>query len=83
MTSAEIDRVVRAAVVETAGWVPVIAPATAGTRMAIEQARAAEAAGADGILLLPPYLVEAAPEGIIEHVTRVCAATSRKQHDHN
>lgn len=76
LTSAEIDRVVRAAVVETAGRFPVIAPATAGTRMAIEQARAAEAAGADGILLLPPYLVEASPEGIVEHVTRVCAATS-------
>ncbi|MFI7671889.1 5-dehydro-4-deoxyglucarate dehydratase [Nocardia sp. NPDC049526] len=76
LTSAEIDRVVRAAVAETAGRVPVIAPATAGTRVAVEQARAAEAAGADGILLLPPYLVEASPDGLVEHVTQVCAATS-------
>ncbi|MEV2225762.1 5-dehydro-4-deoxyglucarate dehydratase [Nocardia vinacea] len=76
LTSAEIDRVVRAAVAETAGRVPVIAPATASTRVAVEQARAAEAAGADGILLLPPYLVEASPDGLVEHVAQVCAATS-------
>ncbi|MGY4100670.1 5-dehydro-4-deoxyglucarate dehydratase [Nocardia sp. R16R-3T] len=76
LTGAEIDRVVRAAVAETAGRVPVVAPATAGTRMALEQARAAEAAGADGILLLPPYLVEASPDGLVEHVAQVCAATS-------
>ncbi|MFE9327671.1 5-dehydro-4-deoxyglucarate dehydratase [Nocardia sp. NPDC052278] len=76
LTSAEIDRVVRAAVAETAGRIPVIAPATAGTRVAVEQARAAEAAGADGILLLPPYLVEASPDGLVEHVAQVCAATS-------
>ncbi|WP_433760059.1 5-dehydro-4-deoxyglucarate dehydratase [Nocardia sp. CA-135398] len=76
LTSAEIDRVVRAAVAETAGRVPVIAPASAGTRVAVEQARTAEAAGADGILLLPPYLVEAAPDGLVEHVAQVCAATS-------
>ncbi|MEV6338136.1 5-dehydro-4-deoxyglucarate dehydratase [Nocardia vinacea] len=76
LTSAEIDRVVRAAVAETAGRVPVIAPATASTRVAVEQARAAEAAGADGILLLPPYLVEASPDGLVEHVAQVCAVTS-------
>ncbi|MFJ4650986.1 5-dehydro-4-deoxyglucarate dehydratase [Nocardia sp. NPDC088792] len=76
LTSAEIDRVVRAAVAETAGRVPVIAPATAGTAVAVEQARAAEVAGAQGILLLPPYLTEAGPDGLVEHVAAVCAATS-------
>lgn len=76
LTTAEIDRVVRAAVAETAGRVPVLAPATAGTAVAVEQARNAEAAGAQGILLLPPYLTEAGAEGLIEHVAAVCAATS-------
>ncbi|WP_328602249.1 5-dehydro-4-deoxyglucarate dehydratase [Nocardia terrae] len=76
LTTAEIDRVVRAAVAETAGRVPVLAPATAGTAVAVEQARNAEAAGAQGILLLPPYLTEAGPEGLLEHVAAVCAATS-------
>jgi 5-dehydro-4-deoxyglucarate dehydratase len=76
LTPEEIDRVVRTAVSETAGRIPVIAPATAGTAAAVRQARAAEVAGADGILLMPPYLVEASPEGLVEHVAAVCAATS-------
>ncbi|MGW0246391.1 5-dehydro-4-deoxyglucarate dehydratase [Nocardia goodfellowii] len=76
LTPDEIDRVVRAAVGETAGRIPVVAPATAGTAAAVAQARAAEAAGADGILLLPPYLVEANADGLVEHVAAVCAATS-------
>jgi len=76
LTTAEIDRVVRAAVAETGGRVPVIAPATAGTAIAVEQARNAEAGGAQGILLLPPYLTEAGPDGLVEHVAAVCAATS-------
>ncbi len=77
LTTAEIDRVVRAAVAETAGQgVPVIAPATAGTAVAVEQVRNAEAAGAQGVLLLPPYLTEAGPDGLVEHVAAVCAATS-------
>ncbi|MQY19093.1 5-dehydro-4-deoxyglucarate dehydratase [Nocardia macrotermitis] len=76
LTTPEIDRVVRAAVAETEGRVPVLAPATAGTAIAVEQARNAEAAGAQGILLLPPYLTEAGPDGLVEHVAAVCAATS-------
>ena len=32
-------------------------------------------AGADGILLLPPYLTEAGQAGLVEHVSAVCAAT--------
>ncbi|WP_043639072.1 5-dehydro-4-deoxyglucarate dehydratase [Nonomuraea candida] len=75
LTPAEIDRVVRAAVGEVNGKVPVIAPATGGTATAVEQARAAEAAGADGLLLMPPYLTEAGQEGLVEHISAVCRAT--------
>ncbi|MFC6431041.1 MULTISPECIES: 5-dehydro-4-deoxyglucarate dehydratase [Nocardiopsis] len=75
LTSPEIDRVVRAAVDEVAGAVPVLAPATGGTATAKAQARAAQEAGADGILLLPPYLTEAGQAGLVEHVTAVCSAT--------
>ena len=75
LTSAEHDRVVRAAVEEIGGRVPVVAAATGGTAQAVEQVRAAQAAGADGILLLPPYLTEASQAGLVEHVTAVCAAT--------
>lgn len=76
LTTPEINTVVRAAVSEIGGKVPVIAPAMGGTANAVEHARAAEAAGADGILLFPPYLTEADQAGLVEHVSAVCAATS-------
>ncbi|MDF1605119.1 5-dehydro-4-deoxyglucarate dehydratase [Nocardioides sp. YIM 152315] len=75
LTFDETDRVVRAAVDEVAGAVPVLAPATGGTANAIAQAKAAEDAGADGLLLMPPYLTEAGQDGLVEHVSRICAAT--------
>jgi 5-dehydro-4-deoxyglucarate dehydratase len=76
LTPAEVDTVVRTAVSEIGGRVPVIAPATGGTALAVSQAQAAEAAGADGILLMPPYLTEAGQSGLIEHVSAVCRSTS-------
>jgi 5-dehydro-4-deoxyglucarate dehydratase len=75
LTPAETDRVVRVAVDEVAGRVPVIAPATGATALAVEQARAAEAAGASGVLLFPPYLTESGQRGLAEHVSAVCRAT--------
>lgn len=76
LTGDETDRVVKAAVEEVAGAVPVLAPATGSTRNAVAQARAAEAAGADGLLLMPPYLTEASQAGLVEHVSQVCRATN-------
>ncbi|MGY1720677.1 5-dehydro-4-deoxyglucarate dehydratase [Blastococcus sp. SYSU DS0552] len=75
LTSAELDRVVRVAVDEVAGRVPVIAPATGGTAVSAAQARAAEAAGASGLLLFPPYLTEASQRGLVEHISAVCRST--------
>jgi len=43
-----------------------------GTEVAIDIARSAEKAGADGILLLPHYLIDAPQEGLYEHIKRVC-----------
>lgn len=76
LTGEETDRVVRTAVDAVAGAVPVLAPATGSTKNAIAQAKAAEAAGADGLLLMPPYLTEASQAGLVEHVSRVCQATN-------
>lgn len=76
LTFDETDAVVKAAVDEVAGAVPVLAPATGSTKNAIAQAKAAEAAGADGLLLMPPYLTEASQTGLVEHVSQVCAATN-------
>src|SRR5262249_38368999 len=42
-----------------------------GAPLAIEIARAAEKAGADGVLLLPPYLVAADQDGLRRHVKAV------------
>ena len=61
------------------GAVPVLAPATGGTANAVAQAQAAEAAGADGLLLMPPYLTEASQAGLVEHVSRVCEATEPRR----
>ena len=72
----ETDRVVRAAIAGAGGKVPVLAPATGSTVNAVAQVKAAEAAGADGILLMPPYLTEAGQRGLVEHISAVCAATS-------
>ena len=46
-----------------------------GTRTAIEYAQEAERLGADGLLLMPPYLVEASQEGLRAHITAICRAT--------
>lgn len=72
----EFSQVVAAAVAETAGRVPVIAGCGYGTAMAKQFARAAEAAGADGLLLLPPYLVGSEQSGLVAHAEAVCASTS-------
>lgn len=75
LTLEEFSAVVAYAVAETAGRVPVLAGCGYGTRTAIQFARAAEAAGADGLLLFPPYLVNAEAQGLVSHVQAVCAST--------
>jgi 5-dehydro-4-deoxyglucarate dehydratase len=72
LTLEECRRVVAAAVAEAAGRVPIIAGVGYGTAMAIEFARAAEAAGADGVLVLPQYLLKCSQAGIAAHLEAVC-----------
>jgi len=76
LTPAEVGAVVAAAVKETNRQTPVIAGCGYGTAVAVELARSAEQAGADGLLLLPPYLMVPSQEGLIAHVEAVCKATS-------
>ena len=76
LTLGEFESVVSAAVQETAGRVPVLAGCGYGTAMAKEFAKVAESAGADGILLLPPYLVNSETSGLAAHIEAVCAATN-------
>ena len=76
LTPGEAETVTAAAVAVVDGRVPVIAGAGYGTVIAIDLARRAERAGADGILLLPPYLLNASQQGLEAHVEAVCRATS-------
>lgn len=71
LTPSEIPAIVGAAK-EVAGDVPIISGCGFGTRTAIEIAQAAQAQGADGILLLPHYLMEATQEGLYQHIKAVC-----------
>jgi 5-dehydro-4-deoxyglucarate dehydratase len=69
----EVPTIVSAAKA-AAGETPIVAGCGYGTRMATSLARAAEEAGADGILLLPHYLIEASQDGLFAHIKAVCDA---------
>lgn len=71
----EVERVVRAAREAAPAELPVVAPSGYGTAIAVDLARAAQRAGADGVLLLPHYLTEAGQRGLEEHARAVCRAT--------
>ena len=71
----EFGPVVRTAVDVAAGRVPVYAGAGGSVAQAKQFARAAKEAGADGLLLLPPYLVEVPQAGLVAYVRDVAATT--------
>ncbi|MCB5203987.1 5-dehydro-4-deoxyglucarate dehydratase [Neorhizobium sp. T786] len=71
LAPSEVPKVVKAAKA-SAGTTPIIAGTGYGTALAIEIAQAAEKAGADGLLLLPQYLMFCEQEGLIAHVKAVC-----------
>ncbi|ODT81962.1 MAG: 5-dehydro-4-deoxyglucarate dehydratase [Pelagibacterium sp. SCN 64-44] len=68
----EIPAIVAAAKEAANGRAAIVSGCGYGTEMAISIAKAAEKAGADGILLLPHYLIDAPQEGLYEHVRQVC-----------
>jgi 5-dehydro-4-deoxyglucarate dehydratase len=76
LTLPEFREIVAAAAMQTNGRVPVVAGCGYGTAVAKQFAQAAEDAGADGLLLLPPYLVNSESDGLMAHVEAVCASTS-------
>ena len=58
-----------------AGRLPVLAGAGGGPQIAREFAVIAAEAGADGLLLLPPYLVASTPAGLLRYVRHVADGT--------
>lgn len=71
----EMRTVVRTAVDTVGGRVPVYAGAGGSVASAKDFARIAAEAGADGLLLLPPYLVEMPQAGLVEYTRAVSAVT--------
>jgi 5-dehydro-4-deoxyglucarate dehydratase len=64
------------AVAVVAGRVPVFVGAGGPLPLAQECVRSAQAAGADGVLILPPYLVSAPQAGLVGYVRAVGQASS-------
>jgi 5-dehydro-4-deoxyglucarate dehydratase len=71
----EFGDVVRTAVEVVAGRVPVYAGAGGSVALAKLFAKSAKDNGADGLLLLPPYLVELPQAGLVAYTREVAAAT--------
>ncbi|WP_105424495.1 5-dehydro-4-deoxyglucarate dehydratase [Neorhizobium tomejilense] len=67
----EVPTIVSAAK-EAAGKTAIVSGCGFGTHVGVEMARAVEKAGADGILLLPHYMIDAPQEGLYQHVKRIC-----------
>jgi 4-hydroxy-tetrahydrodipicolinate synthase len=69
---AELEALVRRAKVRLAGRIPVIAGSgTNSTARSIALSRAAEAAGADALLLVTPYYNKPTQEGLFRHFTAI------------
>lgn len=75
LTPAEYMRVIELTVHAVEGRVPVIAGVGFGQRLGIEMAQAAEKAGADGVLVFPPYYPQADDEGLFEYYRSIGAST--------
>ncbi|WFS04276.1 5-dehydro-4-deoxyglucarate dehydratase [Rhizobium tumorigenes] len=67
----EIPTIVKAAK-EAAGSTAIVSGCGFGAHVGVELAQAVQKAGADGILLLPHYLIDAPQEGLFTHIKRIC-----------
>lgn len=71
----EAQEITRVTVDAVAGKKPVIAAVGMGPRVAVELSVAAEANGADAILILPPYYQSPDPDGLLQYYLAVARAT--------
>lgn len=76
LTLDEYREIVRIAVATVDGKLPVIASAGLSVESGKVFAKVAEEEGADGILLMPPYLTECSQEGLVEYARQICDSTS-------
>lgn len=75
LSAGEAASVVRTATATVNGRVPVIAGTGGTLGHAVEVATAAADAGADGLLVLPPYLVGGTQDGLVSYVEQIAAAS--------
>ncbi|WP_447527961.1 5-dehydro-4-deoxyglucarate dehydratase [Vreelandella sp. TE19] len=75
LTLDEYREVVRVAVEVIDGKLPVIASAGLSVEAGKAFVEAADEAGADGVLLMPPYLTECPQEGLVEYAKQICDST--------
>ena len=75
LTPAEYTRVIELTALAVEDRVPVMAGVGFGQRLAVEMAQAAEKAGADGIVVFPPYYPHAEDEGLFEYYRAIGEAT--------
>ena len=71
----EYAEVLQVAVQVTAGRAPVFGGVGYGAPLAASFVRAAEQAGVDGLLVLPPYLVSGSQQGLADHYRGIAAST--------
>ena len=77
MTHEEDNEVIRFVCQQVAHRIPVIAGTGSNcTREAVQKSKDAEAAGADGLLLVTPYYNKATQNGLIQHFTEIANAVS-------
>ena len=78
LTHKEHIEVVRATVTAAGGKVPVIAgTGSNSTDEAIDLTRQAEAAGADGFLIVAPYYNKPSQEGLFQHFSKIAESTEK------
>ena len=67
----EIPAIVKSAK-EASGKTAIVSGCGFGTHVGVDLAKKVEKAGADGILLLPHYMIDAPQEGLYKHVKAIC-----------
>ena len=72
----ECAAVTKATVEAVAGRVPVIASVGFNARIGADLAGQAQAAGADAVLVMPPYYAMPDPQGLLEYYRQIAGATS-------
>lgn len=76
LTEAECRDLTAATVRGADGRVPVVAGVGFGARVAVDLARSAEDAGADSVMVMPPYFPRSGQVGLREYYAAVAAAVS-------